>query len=167
MRCERFQSQLEDYLADVQQPEDRSAWRLHLQECGECRVWALTQEPTLVFLGEPAEADADSEQIRRCVDSVSAMIRQDALGRRLRWRPRLRLGAAAAALVSVLGGAMWMTGFRQHDPVVAEEYELHEKLPVVRPEVEFDMDGEGVRIYQLADDDDTAVWFVVNPDLES
>jgi hypothetical protein len=156
-----------DYLEDGLGPEQRKLWRLHIEKCSECRVWAISEDPTLL-LQRPATVEVgNSERVDRCVDSVTAMIRQDTLHRRLKRRPQLRLAVAAAALVVMLSATWWFTGVGSQEGTFTEDLPAPERQPVLGPEVEFDMNGDGMRIYQLADDEDTAVWFVVNPELES
>ncbi|MCP4902177.1 MAG: zf-HC2 domain-containing protein [bacterium] len=169
MQCEDFRSQLEDYLADSLNEDLRGGFRQHLRGCPQCRQWAVAAEPTLLLMLASPEGETDQVGVDRCVASVSAMIRQDKLTGRIRRRPRpWQLAAAAAAVLFVTVGVWWMNEDASGIAVHTEELTVSEPQAVEEgPEVEFQMDGEGVRIYRLADDEETAVWFVVNPELES
>ena len=111
-----------------------------------------------------------------CGAAVTARVRQERLERRLGERRQPWLAAAAAALVVVGAGVVW----RLMPPtspatlgvppatVTAAEAPGPEKR-TEPPRVNVDMPGEGIRIYQYAQepDDDTAVYFIVNPAMES
>lgn len=173
MRCETFRSQLRSYLEEELEGDGRVAWREHLQSCVECRRFAVAEEPSLLLAGLPTR-EVELRRVEDCATAVAAMIRQERLARRLRPDPRPWLAAAAALLLVTAGGVAWRlappTGSPQGAPPatpVVAAMESPQHLPP--PQVEVDMQGEDVRIYHFAnqDDTDTAVLFIVNPALES
>jgi hypothetical protein len=96
-------------------------------------------------------------------------IRQDRLERRLH-RRRPWMAAAAAAIMVVGGGIAWRTVIDGGSgaPQPAVEVQQDPGLQISPPTVEVEMAGEGVRVYQFANDEDadTAVYFIVDPALE-
>jgi hypothetical protein len=115
-------------------------------------------------------APAEPEAIEACATAVMGRIRQDRLERRLQRHRRPWLAAAAAAIILVSGGVAWRTtigaGSGVFQPAVdaLRDSELHNSPPTV----EVEMPGEEVRVYQFANDEDenTAVYFIVDPALE-
>jgi predicted anti-sigma-YlaC factor YlaD len=170
MQCNEFRDALEGYLADTLTADDRMAFREHLGSCEPCRNLAVAEEPTLMFAAMPERSSAP-EEVDRCVAAVSAMIRQERLQSRLR-SPRRGWLAAAAALVLVIGGsAAWQMSSKEGPALstpMAQPAAALEMPTVAPPRVEVDM-GEGVRVYQYAEqeDENTAVYFIVNSALES
>lgn len=166
MQCEDFQSRLADYLAEKLDEDRRSQFRQHFRECPGCRNLALAEEPTLLFMLSSSVDGDNHEAVDDCVAAVARMIRQDRLVERLeRRRQPWRYAAAAAAVIALSLGAWWLGGGGDGAPIenlVAQDDEVDQS-----PKVEFEMDGDGVRIYRLANDEEAAVWFVVNPELES
>jgi hypothetical protein len=169
MQCNEFQQQVHAYLDETLEEPRREMWRQHLNSCADCREWALSKEPTLLFIptraGQPSPSD-----IEECVTAVTALIRQDRLNRRLHSRSRPWLAAAAAALISLGGGLLWLQSGNESGSVPTVELAKPEPaLPELPPpEVEVDMDGEGIRVYHFATDGDenVAATFIVNPALE-
>lgn len=175
MSCEQFRASLREYVDDRMDGPARTTFRHHLRQCAACRRWAVAEEPSLLFALGAAPAPRP-ETVEACVSAVTARIRQERLERRLGERRQPWLAAAAAALVVVGAGVVW----RLMPPpspatlgvppatVTAAEAPGPEKR-TEPPRVDVDMPGEGIRIYQYAQepDDDTAVYFIVNPAMES
>lgn len=169
MQCSEFRDTLERYLDDVLDEARRESFRRHLRDCPECRTWAIGVEPTLVFASAEAPAP-NPDRVAACTASVMAQIRQQRLARRLRPGRKRWLAAAAAVLVAIAGGAgWWLAQDDRHTPpeavLEARDQSESEALP---PRVQVNMPGEGVRVYQFADDEDqnSAMYFIVNPALE-
>jgi len=168
MNCEIFREMIGSYVDETLEEGRRSWFRAHLRECPKCRKSALREEPSLLFAMAPA-APSESEAIEACAAAVMGRIRQDRLERRLH-RRRPWLAAAAAAIVVVSGGLAWRTviggGSGALQPAV--EAQQNPGLQSPPPTVEVEMAGEGVRVYQFANDEDadTAVYFIVDPALE-
>jgi len=130
-------------------------------------------EPTLIFARASSAPDASSARVEACTRAVLSQVRQRRLERRLGARRRPWLAAAAAAVFALGAAAIWgVTGLVSGPapsgpaPSGIVGAAVHEAPP---PRVEVDMVGEGVRVYQFAqeDDADTAVLYIVNPALES
>jgi hypothetical protein len=157
-----------DYL-DERLDEDRREWfRSHLRRCESCRGWAVNRDPTLLFVTAAQPTD-DPERVEACVAAVTGQIRQQRLERRLRGRRRPWLAAAAAAVLVVTGGLVWqmMPGAGAPEAPPFAEVEGVDEMAADPPSIEVEMADETVRVYQFAaDDDDTAVYFVVNPAME-
>ena len=169
MICEEFREMLEPYLEERLEEAQRPVFRRHLRECPECRRWAVSEDPTLLF-ALAGEKEADPVRVEACAQAVTSQIRQQRLARRLVARRRPWLAAAAAIAVAVGGGLVWRmtigTGEIPPGPAVEARGEAEGRLSP--PTVEVDMRGEDVRIYRFANDEDadTAVYFVVNPAME-
>jgi hypothetical protein len=118
-----------------------------------------------------APTSADPIRIEQAAQHVLTQIRQERISRSLRSRRRPWLAAAAAIVVMVGAGAAWwlvpIGGVTSPADVV--EHADHPALEEPPPRVQVEMPDEGVRVYQFAegDDDDGAVYFIVNPALES
>ena len=171
MQCSEFRDALEQYLDDVLEGSRRESFRRHLRECRECRAWAIGVEPTLVFAAIETRAP-DPDRVAACTASVMAQIRQQRLGRGLRPHRRRWLAAAAALLTAVVGGAgWWFAGNDRPSPPGAAAVEARDASgsDALPPRVQVNMPDEGVRVYQFADDENrnTAVYYIVNPALES
>jgi hypothetical protein len=116
---------------------------------------------------------AEAARVEACAQAVIAQVRQRRLERRLVKRHRPWLAAAAAAVMVIGGTAVWRLGYGPADPAATpspSEFVGAAAPPTAPPpRVEVDMAGEGVRVYQFAqeDDADTAVLYIVNPALES
>jgi anti-sigma factor RsiW len=167
MRCADMPELLDAYLADALDGPRRNAVRSHLRTCERCREAAVQADPSLLFVAaSPGEPDpARLEDVTR---AVVAQIRQQRLQRRLVHRQPW-LAAAAALALTVLAVAGWrlLAPAGGSEPAPAVDARVAE-APSPPPRVEVDMAGEGVRVYQYADqqDGDTAVTFIVNPQLE-
>jgi anti-sigma factor RsiW len=177
MRCDAFRELMDSYLEEALEGAERQAWRTHLRTCADCRRWAVRVEPTLLFAATEAAA-VDGRKVDACADRVAALIRQQRLEQRLGRRRRPWLAAAAAVLLLVGAGVVWQQMTAPDDqvaapavvPAVADAQVAPTQPPQGQPpQVEVNMDGEGVRVYQFAggSDDDTTVLFIVNPALES
>lgn len=169
MGCKIFREMLDAYLEESMDEERRRWFRGHLRECPSCRNWALSRDPSLLFAVADA-APADPARVEACTTAVTAHIRQQRLSRRLHHRRRPWLAAAAAMVVAVSGALAWRTilsdGGSQAQPEI--EAQVEDDVATTPPTVEVEMAGDDVRVYQFAtdDDDDTAVYFVVNPAME-
>jgi hypothetical protein len=159
---------IEAYVEDMLEEPQREAFRNHLGSCIHCRRAALQEDPTLLF-GANFSFAPNEERVERCTQAVVSEIRQDRLKQRLGTRRRRWLAAAAAVLVAIVGGAVWRIADHYGEMTPSEVAEAsrpeHASPP---PRVEVDMTGDGVRVYQFAeeDDGDSAVYFIVNPALE-
>jgi len=168
MNCNGFREMLDPYLEDSLEEERRRWFRRHLRECSGCRGWALGRDPSLLFALADA-APAEPARVEACAMAVTAQIRQQRLTRRLHHRRRPWLAAAAAAVVAIGGSLAWRAILSDdgspEGPVIEAQIEGDAASP---PTIEVEMAGDDVRVYQFAadGDDDTAVYFVVNPAME-
>ena len=167
MRCADMPELLDAYLADALDEPRRNAVRSHLRACERCREAAVHADPSLLFVtaspGEP-----DPVRVEDVTRAVVAQIRQQRLQRRLVHRQPW-LAAAAALVLTLIAVAGWrlLSPGGGSEPAPAADAQVAE-APSSPPRIEVDMAGEGVRVYQYADqqDGDTAVTFIVNPQLE-
>ena len=169
MDCQEFHELLGSYLEELLEEERRRVFRRHLRECASCRERALSEDPTLLFATAP-EMPVSEADVEGCAAAVTAQIRQQRLARSLSRRRRPWLAVAAAAVIMIAGGLSWKVihgGVEAPIPATAE-VQLHDDARSAPPTVEVEMAGEDVRIYQFATDkdDNTAVYFVVNPAME-
>lgn len=169
MNCKEFRDNLERYLEDTIEGDLRLPFRRHLRECPSCRERALSQDPTMLFALAETTTEAPA-RVEACVTAVTAQIRQDRLARRIRGRGTPWLAAAAAVVLAIGGTAAWRLapgGIEKIQPNAAN-LEAVGASQTAPPTVEVEMVGEDVRVYQFAaeDDEDTAVYFIVNPALE-
>jgi len=180
MSCEVYRELLSAYLDDSLDEVRRTGFRAHLRSCGECRDFAIAEEPTLIF-SLARQSEPSPERIETCVASVVAGVRQERLQKRLRSSRRPWLAAAAAVVLAIIAAtAWWMRGSQSGDmpqlqaaaheveissPVTVEEAPVATKPP---PRIEVDMIQEEVRVYQYAigDDATTGAVFIVNPAME-
>jgi anti-sigma factor RsiW len=169
MNCEIFREMIGSYVDETLEESRRLWFRTHLRECPICRESALREEPSLLFAMAPA-APSEPEAVEACAAAVMGRIRQDRLERRLHRRRPWMAAAAAAAIMVVSGGLVWrtMTGGWSGTLQPAVEAQRAPELQNSPPTVEVEMPGEGVRVYQFANDEDadTAVYFIVDPALE-
>lgn len=170
MECSEFRKMLEPYLHDELEEPRRESFRRHLRSCSECRSWVIGVEPTMVFVAVE-ETTPNPRRISECTASVMAQIRQQRLARELRPRSRRWLAAAAVVLAALVSGIGWWVARDDRPSVPAAAVEARDpsgdqELP---PRVQVNMPDEGVRVYQYADDEnhDTAIYYIVNPALES
>jgi hypothetical protein len=168
MNCEIFLEMVGSYVDETLDEEHRMWFRHHLRECASCRQSALRNEPSLIF-ATATEMPAAPEAVEACVTAVASHIRQERLVRRLHKRPLPWMAAAAAVVMAISAGFIWRTmGGGEHagQPLVETAQELD--AAVSTPTVEVEAMGEEVRVYQFATDgdDDTAVYFIVDPALE-
>ena len=168
MNCERFESLIEAYLGDALDEVNRTAFRDHLRSCSACRERAVRVDPTLMLIALPPRPE-HPERVEAVTQAVLGQIRQRRIERRLHPPRRRWLAAAAMVVVSIAGVTGWrlLSGIDDQVPAeTATAVQAAESAPPPRAEV--DMVGEGVRVYQYADDmdGDSAVYFVVNPSLE-
>jgi predicted anti-sigma-YlaC factor YlaD len=169
MACKTFREMLDAYLEESMDEERRRWFRGHLRECPSCRIWALSRDPSLLFAVADA-APPNPARVEACAAAVTAHIRQQRLSRRLHHRRRPWLAAAAAVVVAVGGVLAWRTILNDGGSRVQPEIEaqVDDDAATTPPTVEVEMAGDDVRVYQFATDDDnnTAVYFVVNPAME-
>jgi len=163
MNCTRFIELLPGYLAEELPEADRDAWREHLLQCAHCRIAALEREPSLLF-ALASRRENGGARVQSCADSVVASIRLERLDRRIRPHRRRWLAAAAAAVVAIGGGLVFHQVERQGP--AAPRAEAIAQTVVAAPEVDIENEGENIRVYQLATDENTTVTFVVDPSLE-
>ena len=169
MDCKVFREMLDSYLEELMDEEQRRSFRDHLRECSLCRDWALSRDPSMLFAVADA-APANPARVEACAVAVTAQIRQQRLSSRLRHRRRPWLAAAAAVVVAISGGLAWRTILGDGGSPGRPEIEAQNESDTVTspPTIEVEMAGDDVRVYQFAadGDDDTAVYFVVNPAME-
>jgi predicted anti-sigma-YlaC factor YlaD len=170
MNCTTFREHLDAYLEESLEDDHRKAVRSHLASCDGCRRWALEQDPTLLF-AFPAATSPVPDDVEACVAAVTAQIRHHRLERRTGSGRRPWLAAAAAMILLVAGAIVWQG--MEHGSAKAPSAGSAVAEAVVKdsppPRVEVDMPESGVRVYQHAEagSDDAAVYFVVNPALDS
>jgi anti-sigma factor RsiW len=169
MNCEIFRELIGSYVDDTLEEERRAWFRSHMLDCSACRVSALREDPSLLFDAAQDPPD-DLWAIEACVSSVTSRIRQERLERRLSRRRQPWLAAAAATVIVIAGGLGWRYlgggGEGMPGPTVEASHEL--EAPTSPPMVEVEAPDEDVRVYQFATDgdDDTAMYFIVDPALE-
>ena len=167
MNCDRFVALIDEYLADRLDGADRDAWREHLAGCPACREKALMREPTLMFATLPKRVP-DAGAVSACANGVRSLIHRDSLVHRLHVRSRRWLAAAAAVILILGGGLLWraQAGPEAGRPTVTAAGSPV-RITAPAPEVNVEMPGDHVRIYQFAvGSDDLAVTYVVNPGME-
>ncbi len=169
MDCTEFRNHLDAYLEETIEEERRPDFHRHLRECSSCGGWARSVEPSLLFVTAQPQP-VDLARIEACAAAVTGQIRQQRLARRLRGRRRPWLAAAAACVLAVIGAGVWQMLPLEGDalPPGAAGVGSVAEIGAAPPTVEVEMSGDNVRVYQFADDedDDTAVYFIVNPALE-
>ena len=167
MTGDRFLALIDAYLADQLDGAERDAWRTHLAACPACRQRALAKEPALMFAALP-KREPDAADISACASGVRSLIHRDNLVHRLHVRSRRWLAAAATAVIILGGGLLWHTT-RGPEPnrTAARPAIPQVQITAPAPEVDVEMPGDHVRIYQFAvGGDDMAVTYVVNPGME-
>jgi predicted anti-sigma-YlaC factor YlaD len=168
MDCSEFRVLLDAYLEDTLEKDSRLVVRSHLSDCASCGEWARSVEPSLLF-AMAESGPVDLARIEACAVAVTGQIRQQRLARRLQRRRRPWLAAAAAAAVALVGAGAWRLLPVDGDIAPAVSHAVGESAQgAAPPTVEVDMNGDNVRVYQFAaeEDTDTAVYFIVNPAME-
>jgi len=169
MQCETFEELIEAYLGDALDDLQRRAFREHLGSCECCRDKAICVDPSLMLSAAPPRV-GDPQKIEAVTQAVMGQIRQQRIDRRIHGRRRQWLAAAAMVVVSLVGVTGWrlLSSDGGEAPMLAVAEVQATKQTVPPPRAEVNMTGEGVRVYQYADDDDsdTAVYFIVNPAME-
>ena len=169
MDCNVFRELLSSYLDESLEEDRRRSFQRHLRECASCRESALSEDPSLLFAWAP-EPVISQQDVEACAAAVKARIRQQRLAHRLQRRRRSWLAAAAAVVIMITGGFIWKVtiGGVGDSPAPGIEAFAEGNAETVPPTVEVEMAGEDVRVYQFAadDDDDTAIYFIVNPAME-
>ena len=169
MDCNVFRELLSSYLDESLEEDRRRSFQRHLRECASCRESALSEDPSLLFAWAP-EPVISQQDVEACAAAVKARIRQQRLAHRLQRRRRPWLAAAAAVVIMITGGFIWKVtiGGVGDSPAPGIEAFAEGNAETVPPTVEVEMAGEDVRVYQFAadDDDDTAIYFIVNPAME-
>ena len=147
-------------------PEEEGAVREHLSVCQVCRELLAGQEPALglaVAMARPVGGDDED-----FVAGVLAGVHQRSVERRLSSRRRRWLMGAAAAVMLLLGGLVIRERIETSPapPVVAAAQPAAVQTATDPAFVE--VEGEGVRVYQLASasKDAVQVAFIVDPHLE-
>ncbi len=171
MNCQRFMLSIDDYLEERLDRDERRAFRGHLQTCAQCRREAAALEPSfLLAAGAPSEID--DRAVSECAETVTALIRQERLRRRLAPRFRHWVAAAAVCVIVLGGGLLWRVApWGAEAPAavvtVADSEEPAEGF-APPPMVEIQMPQSEVRVYQFAgsESETTAVYFVVNEEME-
>ena len=169
MDCNVFRELLSSYLDESLEEDRRRSFQRHLRECASCRESAMSEDPSLLFAWAP-EPVISQQDVEACAAAVKARIRQQRLAHRLQRRRRPWLAAAAAVVIMITGGLIWKgtIGGIGDSPASGIEAFAEGDAQTVPPTVEVEMAGEDVRVYQFAadDDDDTAIYFIVNPAME-
>jgi len=151
-------------------PDVEREIRLHLAGCAACREMVAERDPALVLAWAVA-ADADAPDDERFVAEVLGQIHQRRLERMLGGkRPRI-VAAAAAVLVVILGGTAVVRQLaRPATTSAVASVAAPGPRPVAVEPAFIEVDGAGVRLYQLAPPsqsrDAIQVAFVVDPHLE-
>lgn len=169
MDCTEFRGTVDLYLTDALDGSRSSAFRGHLASCAECRLWAAGVDPTLMFSARPLRAP-DRARVEQCTAEVLGQIRQQRLARRLAPMRRGWLAAAAAVIMAIAAAAVWQLAPVEEQQAPAGVAEAGDSgRPQPPPRLQVNMPDEGVRVYQFAtsDSQDSAVYFVVNPALDS
>lgn len=169
MRCEQVVRERAAFLALSLPTEGEAAVRAHLRVCSHCRKVFVAAEPALMFAvgaEPPVPALGDDESF---VSGVMTGVRQRVLERRLgRRRPGWRTGMAAAILVMVAASSGRML-LRSPDPLAGSRSDrIAARGPEYPDSVLSEVEGDGVRYYQLTTDGEKALAmaFVVDPSIE-
>jgi predicted anti-sigma-YlaC factor YlaD len=168
MDCNEFRNQLDAYLEETMEEDRRPDFRRHLRECSSCDVWARSVDPSLLFvMAQPMPVDL--VRIEACAAAVTGQIRQQRLEGRLRGHRRPWLAAAACVLALIGAGAWQLLPFGEDAmPELSLDAGAAAEIGATPPTVEVEMPGDDVRVYHFANDEDndTAVYYIVNPALE-
>ncbi|MGC8916415.1 MAG: zf-HC2 domain-containing protein [Thermoanaerobaculum sp.] len=157
MSCQDVRGQLAAYALEALGEGERARVRAHLRSCSACRALLWRQDPSLAMAVTLEVAEPRDE---RFVDDVLAGIHQRRVERALARKKRLRRMAAAAVVAAALGAAYFRPAPRPQVAVTAP-------VPAHPPEPFVEVEGEGVRVYQLATEDSRVqVAFIVSPSVE-
>jgi anti-sigma factor RsiW len=160
--CREASRLRERFLALELPPGVESELRAHLATCRNCRGALAMREPAVALaarLHEPGPVEDDG-----FVAAVLAGVHQHKLERRLT-RRRGYLAAAAAVVIAIAGGWLGLRGGATLPPgpapAMAVQAQASEPAFV-------EVEGEGVRLYQLtpAAQDAVQVAFIIDPRLE-
>jgi hypothetical protein len=168
MDCERFGELIDAYLCEtIEDEEERAQWRTHLATCRQCRATALEREPMLLLAAAPRR-EAGAFEVAACARNVRALVHQQRLAHSLHRRAYRWLAVAAAVVVLLAGGMVWRSlRVAGTAPEAAAIVQTQETSPASTPEIDVEMDGSDVRVYQFAvDDPNMAVTLIVNPAME-
>lgn len=161
MSCSKVRGWLPAYLAESLGEEERQQFRAHVRQCERCRRLLWQQDPTLALtLALPAAEPADGHFVEEVLAGIHQRRVEKSLARKKRaWR---RLAAAAGMLLAL--GLAYERWPRAPRPAVVAT-PVHEKLA---PEPFVEVEGEGVRVYQLASEGEARaqVAFIVSPSVE-
>lgn len=161
MSCSQVRLELPAYLADTLPEDERKRWREHVAGCAACGQWLWREDGVLALSLRLPQAQPGDD---RFVDEVLAGLHQRRVEKALARRKRaLRRVAAAAAVLVALG-----LGYARWSRVEAPETVATPAAPVVAPEPFVEVEGEGVRVYQLAAGSEARVQvaFIVSPSVE-
>ncbi len=157
MTCGEAKRKLAALQADSLLLEEELALRVHLRQCTACRALLWQEDPAVALaLALPREGFTDAAFVAQ----VLAGVRQRRLESQLASRrgPSWRMLAAAL----VLGLALVAVSHRS-GPASGPAGQVAEAQSA-EPFVE--VEGEGVRVYQLAANAQAQVAFIVSPTLE-
>lgn len=164
--CAEVRRRLQAFLAlELVENEERQV-RAHLRECTSCQEVAAEREPALFFASALAAAGPAVED-EGFVPAVMAAVHQRRLETRLKARRRRWLAAAVVAGVLLAGvGALRHGEFRPS--VVGQRVDSPASAYPPLPVVEVEVEGEDVRLYQLAGSasGEVQVAFIIDPGLE-
>jgi len=146
--------------------EQEAEVRDHLETCRECRRAYANAEPSFAFAAALRRTNA-SDEGATFVSEVMAGVRQRRSEQAVApHRRRLPLSLAAAAVLTLAAGLLLVRG-----PMGPDEQRAAVDGAAASAAVEpalVEVEGEGVRIYQLASDGEGAVQvaFIVDPQME-
>jgi predicted anti-sigma-YlaC factor YlaD len=154
------------FLALELPPEAEGELREHLRSCEACREAMAEREPALrVAWAMAAEPSPEDD---RFVGEVLAGVHQRALEHRLSGRRSRLLGVAATAAAVLLGGTVVVRELTR--PVPSAVAQVPQKRPPAAEPAFVEVDGAGVRLYQLTPTSQSReaiqVAFIVDPHLE-
>lgn len=145
-------------------PEVERGVREHLATCADCRAALESEEPILGFALRLAETPGPADE--EFVASVLGGVHQRRGERRVHHGPRRWL-AAAAVVVAVLGGSLFLRS-RLAPEAPARVAAVRAERPTASEVALVEVEGEGVRLYQLspAGSPEVQVALVIDPRLE-
>jgi len=158
MSCRVFRDWMAALAADQLADSYRGELREHLARCAACRAVLWQEEPALAMAFSLPQAGFEDEAF---VGEVLTGIHQRRAARRL-FRGRLSQLArfAAAVLLAALLVFAATRRFAPHGAAPEGSFASGASEPFV------EVEGEGVRVYQLATDQHLQVAFVVSPSVE-